>query len=45
MSDAPAISLIVAVYQRAGFVPYRQETRIIPDPRLPGAMPPGQEFR
>lgn len=35
----------IAVYQRAGFVPYRQEVRVVPDPRLPGAMPPGQEFR
>lgn len=35
----------IAVYQRAGFAPYRQETRIIDDPRLPGVMPPGQEFR
>lgn len=35
----------IAVYQRAGFVPYRQETKIITDPRLPGVMPPGQEFR
>ena len=35
----------IAVYQRGGFVPYRQETKIITDPRLPGVMPPGQEFR
>jgi len=35
----------IAVYQRAGFVPYRQETTLITDPRLPGVMPPGQEFR
>ena len=35
----------IAVYQRAGFVPYRQEATIIADPRLPGVMPAGQEFR
>ena len=35
----------IAVYQRAGFVPYRQESTIIADPRLPGVMPAGQEFR
>lgn len=35
----------IAVYQRAGFVPYRQETIVITDPRLPGVMPAGQEFR
>ena len=35
----------IAVYQRAGFEPYRQETTIITDPRLPGVMPAGQEFR
>jgi GNAT superfamily N-acetyltransferase len=35
----------IAVYQRAGFAPYRQETVVVDDPRLPGAMPPGQEFR
>ncbi len=35
----------IAVYQRAGFAPYRQETTIITDPRLPGVMPAGQEFR
>jgi len=35
----------IAVYQRAGFAPYRQETKLIDDPRLPRAMPPGQEFR
>jgi GNAT superfamily N-acetyltransferase len=27
-------------YQRAGFVPYRQETTIIDDPRKSGLMPP-----
>ena len=34
-----------AMYQRAGFVPYDQESRFIDDPRAAGAMPPGQEFR
>ncbi len=29
----------IAVYQRAGFVPYRQETKVIDDPRLDGTMP------
>ena len=28
----------LATYQRAGFVPYRQETRIIDDPRLSGVF-------
>lgn len=31
----------IAVYQRAGFVPYRQETRIVDDPRRDGTLPPG----
>ena len=35
----------IAVYQRAGFVTYRQETIMVTDPRLPGVMPAGQEFR
>jgi len=39
--DHPAA---VAMYQRAGFVPYRQELEIVADPRCPGAMPEGQEF-
>lgn len=30
----------LAVYQRAGFVPYRQETKRFDDPRLSGLMPP-----
>ena len=30
----------IAVYQRAGFVPYRQETRLIDDPRIDGTLPP-----
>lgn len=30
----------LAVYQRVGFVPYRQERRIIDDPRLDGTLPP-----
>lgn len=29
----------MSVYQRMGFVPYRQETNIIPDPRLDGTLP------
>ena len=33
-----------AVYQRAGFVAYGQESKLIDDPRREGAMPPGQEF-
>lgn len=28
----------IAVYQRAGFVPYRQERKLVPDPRLDGAF-------
>ncbi len=39
--DHPAA---IAVYQRAGFVPYDQETRIVDDPRKRGFMPKGQEF-
>ena len=35
----------IEVYQRAGFVSYRQETTSITDPRLPGVMPAGREFR
>ena len=34
----------IAVFQRAGFVPYDQESALIDDPRREGAMPPGQEF-
>ena len=34
----------IAVFQRAGFVPYDQESGLIDDPRRAGAMPPGQEF-
>jgi len=34
----------IAVYQRAGFEPYRQERKIVDDPRRPGSMPAGQEF-
>lgn len=34
----------IAVFQRAGFVPYDQESGLIDDPRREGAMPPGQEF-
>lgn len=30
----------IAFYQRAGFVPYRQEVRIFDDPYLSGLMPP-----
>jgi len=30
----------VHVYQRAGFVPYRQETKLVDDPRLNGLIPP-----
>ena len=34
------------LYQRAGFVPYRQETRTIPDPRATGVIgdTPGQDL-
>jgi GNAT superfamily N-acetyltransferase len=39
--DHPAA---IAVYQRAGFVPYEQEHRIVDDPRKRGFMPKGQEF-
>ena len=35
----------LAMYQRAGFVPYDQESSLIDDPRAAGAMPSGQEFR
>ena len=28
-------------YQRSGFVPFKQETKLIDDPRLDGTMPPG----
>lgn len=34
----------LAAYQRSGFRPYDQESTLIDDPRLPGSMPPGQEF-
>ncbi|MCP5150037.1 MAG: GNAT family N-acetyltransferase [Ectothiorhodospiraceae bacterium] len=34
----------LAVYQRAGFVPYHQETVVIRDPRGRGVMPRGMEF-
>jgi len=30
----------IAVYQRAGFVAYRQETKLVDDPRLDGTLPP-----
>lgn len=30
----------IAVYQRAGFVPYKQETNLIDDPRADGTLPP-----
>lgn len=30
----------IAVYQRVGFVPYKQETKLIDDPRLDGTLPP-----
>ena len=39
--DHPAA---IAVYQRAGFVPYDQERLIVDDPRKRGFMPKGQEF-
>ena len=29
-----------ALYQRAGFVPYRQEKKQIADPRIHGELPP-----
>lgn len=29
----------LATYQKVGFVPYRQETRIVPDPRVEGLIP------
>jgi GNAT superfamily N-acetyltransferase len=32
------------VYQRAGFVPYRQETELIDDPRLTGLIPADVEI-
>ena len=35
----------LAMYQRAGFVPYDQEISLIDDPRAAGAMPSGREFR
>ncbi|MDJ0950124.1 MAG: GNAT family N-acetyltransferase [Alphaproteobacteria bacterium] len=31
----------LAVYQRAGFAPYRQETKTFPDPRASGLLPAG----
>lgn len=39
--DHPAA---IAVYQRAGFVPYEQKVRVVDDPRKRGLMPKGQEF-
>lgn len=33
----------IAVYQRSGFVPYRQETVLVDDPRLDGTLPPRPE--
>ena len=30
----------IATYQRAGFAPYRQEKRLIDDPRADGTLPP-----
>ena len=32
----------IAVYQRAGFTPYKQETHLIDDPRLDGGLPPSR---
>ena len=32
----------IAVYQRAGFVPYKQETNLIDDPRADGTLPPNK---
>ena len=39
---SPRIALELPLYQRFGFMPYKQEQKTIPDPRLSGLFPVGR---